>query len=101
VQVAKYFSEGDRVDLPSDLHVMNINVTALTWLTIGACLVYVVAIDSNVYTWLVLLSKSATIWLRKKWFLVRHNPDSPWVRWAIDRNANRLAKELSKEYENK
>jgi hypothetical protein len=77
------------------------SVAVLAWFTIAACLVYVVAIDSNVYTWLVLLSKNATIWLRKKWFLVRHNPDSPWVRWQIDRNANKLAKQLTKEYENK
>lgn len=76
-------------------------VAALTWFTIGACLIYVLAVDANVAHWLVLLSKSATIWLRKKWFLVRHNPDSPWVRWAIDRNARKIAKELTKEYENK
>jgi hypothetical protein len=80
---------------------MSISVTALTWFTIGACLVYVVAIDSNVYTWLVLLSKNATIWVQRQWFRVRYNPDSPWVRWQIDRNANKIAKELTKEYENK
>jgi hypothetical protein len=78
---------------------MNVSVTALTWFTIAACLVYIVAIDPNVYTWLVLISKSATIWLRKQWFLVRYNPDSPWVRWQIDRNANKLAKEILKENE--
>jgi hypothetical protein len=76
-------------------------LATLTWFTIFACLIYVLAVDANVAHWLVLLSKNATIWLRKKWFLVRHNPDSPWVRWAIDRNARKIAKELTKEYENK
>lgn len=69
-------------------------VTALVWFTLGACIVYAVAMDPNVYTWLVLLSKAANVWLRRQWFLVRHNPDSPWVRWEIDRNARRLADEI-------
>ena len=76
-------------------------VATLTWFAIGSCLIYVLAVDANVAHWLVLLSKSATIWLQRQWFLVRHNPDSPWVRWAIDRNARKIAKELTKEYENK
>jgi len=76
-------------------------IAALTWLTIGACLIYIVAIDANVYQWLVLLSKSVLIWFQKQWYKVKYNPDSPWVRWQIDRNAHKLAKELSKEYENK
>jgi hypothetical protein len=76
-------------------------VATLAWFTIGACLIYIVAIDSNVYQGLVLLSKSAGIWARRQWFLIRHNPDSPWVRWQIDRNANRLAKELQSELQDK
>lgn len=76
-------------------------VAVLTWFTIGACLIYIVAIDANVYHWLVLLSKSALIWFRKQWFKVRYNPDSPWIRWQIDRNAQKLAKELTKEYNEK
>jgi hypothetical protein len=76
-------------------------LATLTWFTIFACLIYVLVVDANVYPWLVLLSKSATIWLQRQWFLVRYNPDSPWIRWAIDRNARKIAKELTKEYENK
>jgi hypothetical protein len=76
-------------------------LATLTWFSIGACLVYLVAQDPNVYTWLVLLSKSAAVWVRRQWFLIRHNPDSPWVRWQIDRNARKIADQLLKEYENK
>ncbi len=36
-------------------------LATLTWFTIGACLVYVVAVDPNVYTWLVLQSKRLRI----------------------------------------
>ena len=76
-------------------------LATLTWFTIGACLVYVIAQDASVYEWLVLLSKGATVWAQRQWFLIRHNPDSPWVRWQIDRNARKMAEQLIKEHENK
>ena len=77
------------------------NLATLTWFTLGACLIYVVAQDPNVYTWLVLQSKVLNVWIQRKWFMLRYNPDSPWVRWEIDRNARRLADEIIKENENR
>ncbi len=77
------------------------NIAALAWFTIGACLVYAVAVDENVFTWLVLASKSASIWLQRQWFKVRYHPDSPWVRYEINRNANELAEEFLKEFKHK
>jgi hypothetical protein len=76
------------------------NVATLTWFTIGACLVYVVVQDSNVYDWLVLQSKLLRIELQRFWFKVRYHPDSPWVRYEIKRNADRIAEEFFKEREN-
>lgn len=75
------------------------NLAALTWLTLGACLTYIVAQDPNVYTWLVLQTKLFKTWLQKQWFLIRYNPDSPWVRFEIDRNARKMADEILKENE--
>lgn len=69
----------------------------LTWVVLGACLLYVVTQDPNAYPWLVLLSKSVTLWVQRQWFLIRYNPDSPWVRYEVDRNARRLADEIMKE----
>lgn len=77
------------------------NLATLTWLTFGACLVYVVVQDPNVYTWLVLQSKLFGVWFRRQWFLIRYNPDSPWVRWEIDRNARKLADEIIKKNKNR
>jgi hypothetical protein len=57
--------------------------------------------DPNVYTWLVLQSKLLNVWFRRQWFLIRHNPDSPWVRWEIDRNARKLADEIIKKNKNR
>jgi hypothetical protein len=74
------------------------SVTALTWLTLGACLVYVVVQDANVFDGLVLVSKTASIWLQRQWFKVRYHPDSPWIRYEIKRNSERMAEEFIKQY---
>ena len=76
------------------------NITALTWFVTGACIIYVLAVDANVLEFLMLLAKSAGVWCQRQWFRVRYHPDSPWVRYAINRNAERLAKELQKHYQN-
>ena len=73
----------------------------LTWLVVGAFLVYAVAVDPNVYTWLVLQSKRLRVEVERTWFKVRYHPDSPWVRYEVERNAKKMADELLKEYENK
>ena len=73
------------------------NPAVLTWLVVGGVLAYVVAVDSNVYPWLVLNSKIVVIWFKRQWFKLRYNPDSPWMRWSIDRNADRIAKQLINE----
>jgi hypothetical protein len=77
------------------------NIATLTWFTIGACLVYIVVQDANVFDWLVLQSKRLGIELRRYWFMVRHHPDSPWVRYEIKRNADKLAQEILKKNENR
>jgi hypothetical protein len=76
-------------------------ISALTWFTIGACIVYMVAVDANVYPWLVLQTKRLGVEVRRLWYLARHNPDSPWVRYEVERNAKKMAEDLLKEYENK
>jgi hypothetical protein len=34
-----------------------------------------------------------------QWFKVRHHPDAPWVRYAVERNAKRMAEDFIKHYE--
>ncbi len=75
------------------------NIAALTWFVVGACLVYAVAVDENVFPWLVLQSRILKVWVERQWFRVRYNPDSPWVRYEIKRNAERFAREIIKENE--
>lgn len=77
------------------------SVATLTWFTIGACLVYAVAVDANVYPWLVLQLKRLRLEVTRRWMMIRYHPDSPWLRYEVKRNAERLAKEILKEYENR
>ncbi len=77
------------------------NLATLTWFTIGACIVYAVVVDENVFPWLVLQSKLLKVWVERQWFRLRYNPDSPWVRYEIKRNSEKLAREIMKENENR
>ena len=74
------------------------SITTLTWLTLGACVLFVITLDANVYDYLVLVSRAIGIQLQRQWFKIRYHPDSPWVRWEIDRNADKMANELLKHY---
>ena len=73
----------------------------LAWWAIGACVVYAVAVDENVYPWLILQTKVLRIWTGRQYYRLRYHPDSPWVRYSVERNAKKMADELLKEYENK
>lgn len=76
------------------------NLEALTWLTIGAFLIYIVVQDDNVYQWLVLQVMQIRLDYQRLWFKVRYHPDSPWVRYSIKRNADKIASELIRERDN-
>jgi hypothetical protein len=76
-----------------------VNPAVLVWLVVGGVLAYVVAVDPNVYHWIELQAQVVSLWVQRKWFLFRYNPNSPWVRWEINRNANRIAKQFIKEQE--
>jgi hypothetical protein len=67
------------------------------WLTIGGILLFVILEDPKVYHWLVLLSKIANLWVEQQWFKIKNHPDTPWVRYAIKRNADKIAKQLMEE----
>lgn len=77
------------------------NLVAITWFTIAACITYAVAVDANVYPWLVLQTKLARIWVERLWYRIRYHPDSPWVRYEMKRNSEKLAREIIKEIQNR
>jgi len=67
------------------------------WLTIGGILLFVILEDPKVYHWLVLLSKIANLWFEQQWLKIKNHPDTPWVRYAIKRNADKITKQLMDE----
>jgi hypothetical protein len=67
------------------------------WLTIGGILLFVILEDPKVYHWLVLLSKIANLWIERQWFKIKNHPDTPWVRYSIKRNADKIVKQLMDE----
>jgi len=70
---------------------------ATIWLTIGGILLFVILEDPKVYHWLVLVSKIASLWIERKWFLIKNHPDTPWVQYQIKRNAEKTAKQIMNE----
>jgi hypothetical protein len=77
------------------------SIATLTWFVIGACLVYAVAVDENVFPWLVLQSKLLRVWVERQWYRIRYHPDTPWVRYEMKRNSEKLAREILKEINEK
>jgi hypothetical protein len=69
----------------------------LVWFSTGAILVYMVIRDPNLFDWLVLQSTRFSLELKRRWYMVKYHPDSPWIRWAVERNAKRLADEFIRE----
>lgn len=73
------------------------SIATLTWFIVGVFLVYIVATEPLFYSWVVLQSKSFSLWLERQKYKILYNPDSPWIRFQVNRNANKLAKEIIKE----
>jgi hypothetical protein len=67
------------------------------WLTIGGIFLFVVLEDPKIFQWLVLVSKIANLWIERQWFKIKNHPDTPWVRYAIKRNADKISKQLMDE----
>jgi len=67
------------------------------WLTIGGILLFVVLEDPKIFQWLVLVSKIANLWIERQWFKIKNHPDTPWVRYEIKRNADKISKQLMDE----
>lgn len=74
------------------------NAAALAWFSVALLVVYAVAVDGNVFTALVLLSRGFQAWLIRQWFRIRHNPDSPLSRLEVELNKDVMARELRKHF---
>ena len=67
------------------------------YLCVAIVLVYLVAQDANVYSWVVLRVRLVNLIGKRLVYAVRFNPSTPWVRFSLWRNSHRLARELRRE----
>jgi hypothetical protein len=61
-----------------------------------AIFVYLLASDDNVAPFIVLQTKRLGLSARRAIWMAQNHPNAPWVRYAINRRAWRLAEELRK-----
>ena len=61
-----------------------------------AALAYVFAVDDNVAPYLLLQIKRLGLFARRAIWIACNHPGTPWARYAINRRAWRLAKELNR-----
>ena len=76
-------------------------MTYYAWLGLFAILAYLIVTDASVAKYVVLLGMEARLNYEKLKWWVRYSPDNPIVRFQIKRNADKLARELFDEYQNK
>jgi hypothetical protein len=72
--------------------------------TLFAVVIYMVAVDPNVATYIVLLSKTAKINVERMFWMIRFHPvilSSPIGRWWMMRKYMRTVRELSQELSQK
>ena len=68
-----------------------------SWFIVFVIVAYLIATDSSVARFFVLITNLARFQYEKiKWWLL-HNPANPIVKWLIWRRSMKLAKELEKE----
>ena len=63
-----------------------------------AAIAYIIASDDNVTPFLILQTKRLGLAARRAIWMAQNHPDAPWVRYAIDRRAWRLAKEMRQSF---
>lgn len=67
-------------------------------MVIIATIAYILAVDENVTPFLILQTKRLGLAARRAIWMARNHPDAPWVRYAIDRRAWRLAEEMRQSF---
>jgi len=75
------------------------NAFTLTWFTLGAILVYMMAQDPNVSTWMVLQYQRLNVEMERRWLMIKLHPEAPWFKYRVHRRSMRLAAKLLKEKE--
>jgi hypothetical protein len=73
------------------------NLATTFWLTLVGLLTYVLAVEPLFFQYLLLQVLRLTTFVSRCWMIVAIHPDSPWVQYKINRNADRIAQQLLNE----
>jgi len=68
------------------------------FLTFFVIVVYLITVDKNVADYLLLLPKMLKVNIERLKFMIILHPMNPIANWNINRRANRIARELQKEF---
>ena len=63
-----------------------------------AAIAYILASDDNVAPFLILQIKRLGLNVRRVIWMAQNHPNTPWVRYSIDRRSRRLAEEMRKSF---
>ena len=67
------------------------NPAAIFWLTLVGLLTYVLAIEPLFFNYLLLQVLRLTTFIQRIWMMIAIHPDSPWVQYKIQKNADSIA----------
>ena len=73
------------------------NPAAIFWLTLVGLLTYVLAIEPLFFNYLLLQVLRLTTFIQRIWMMIAIHPDSPWVQYKIQKNADSIATQLLNE----
>jgi len=70
---------------------------AVAWLTFVGLITYVLAVEPLFLQYLLLQVLRLTTFVSRCWMMIAIYPDSPWVQYKINRNADRITTQLLNE----
>jgi hypothetical protein len=67
------------------------------WLAFVGLITYVLAVEPLFFNYLLLQVLRLTTFIFRCWMMIAIHPDSPWVQYKINRNADSIATQLLNE----
>lgn len=62
-------------------------------------LAYMISVDQNVARYIILLGKQIKLFFERLIYMIRYHPSNPISNFLIVRRANKIAKDLQKEFD--
>jgi hypothetical protein len=73
------------------------NLAFTFWLAFVGLITYVLAVEPLFFQYLLLQVLRLTTFISRCWMMIAIHPDSPWVQYKIQRNADSIATQLLNE----